>query len=151
MAQEIERKFLVTDPAAAIAQAVASRHIIQGYLSVDPDATVRVRMVDGQGRLTVKSRNHGAVRGEWEYPIPATDAREMLALCKGRTIDKVRHIVPFGGRNWEVDVFASHPGLVLAEVELPSAHADVLLPPWLGAEVTTNPAYYNSTLAQPRQ
>lgn len=147
MATEIERKFLVADVAAVLTASVGARHIVQGYLSVNPDATVRVRLIDDCGCITVKSRNRGAERGEWEYAVPARDAREMLELSQSRIIDKTRHLVPFGGRTWEVDVFHSHPGLVLAEVELPAADAEVTLPPWVGEEVTCNPAYFNSTLS----
>lgn len=148
MAKEIERKFLVGDVDAALADAVKCRHIMQGYLSANPDATVRVRLADDQGFITVKSRNRGAVRNEWEYPIPAADVREMLELSQTRVIDKTRHLVPYGGLTWEVDVFHSHPGLVLAEVELPAADTPVDLPPWIGEEVTDNPAYFNSNLAR---
>lgn len=147
MAKEIERKFLVTDIGDALKGATSSRHIIQGYLSVNPDATVRIRLVDSSGRITVKSRNHGAERHEWEYAVPEHDAREMLALSQSRIIDKTRYLVPFAGRCWEVDVFHSHPELILAEVEIEAADAEVSLPPWVGAEVTTNPAYFNSTLS----
>lgn len=147
MAKEIERKFLVSDPLAAIATATSSHHIIQGYLSVNPDATVRIRLIDSEGRITVKSRNHGAERNEWEYPIPENDAKQMLSLSQSRVIDKTRYLVPYAGRTWEVDVFHSHPGLILAEVELPSIDSEVILPLWAGKEVTHDSAYFNSTLS----
>jgi len=147
MAREIERKFLVADSAGAIAGAVSCGRIAQGYLSAAPEATVRVRVRDGRGYLTVKSPNRGAVRGEWEYEIPEADARELLELSQTGVIDKVRYIVPFGGRRWEVDVFERPAGVVLAEVELPSEDAPVELPPWVGREVTGDPQYYNSSLA----
>lgn len=148
MGREIERKFLVADPARAIAGATASSHIMQGYLSAAKEATVRVRVRDDRGFLTVKSPNRGAERGEWEYEIPVGDARELLALSQTALIDKRRYLVPVGGLVWEVDVFTSPRELVLAEVELPEADFPVNLPPWVGEEVTTNPAYFNSTLAQ---
>lgn len=147
MAVEIERKFLVDDLAAALASAVKSERIVQGYLSANVDATVRVRLRGEKGFLTVKSRNNGAVRSEWEYEIPSEDAEQLLKLSQTAVIDKVRHIVPFGGFTWEVDVFSQPTNLVLAEVELPSADTEPLLPPWLGREVTHDPRYFNSTLA----
>ncbi len=147
MAKEIERKFLVSGTGWQ-AGATGFTDIAQGYLSADPDRTVRVRVRDGRGYLTVKSRNCGAVRGEWEYEIPAADARELLGLCTGRVIRKRRYTVPCAGRVWEVDVFGGcHEGLVLAEVELESADAPVELPPFVGEEVTTDPRYYNSVLS----
>lgn len=143
---EIERKFLVNDVAAALASATSASEIAQGYLSTSPDATVRVRIRDDHGFLTVKSKNHGIERGEWEYEIPVNDARELLTLSQTPVLRKVRHLVPFKGFIWEVDVFSTPAGLVLAEVELPTADTQPELPVWLGPEVTGNPAYYNSNL-----
>lgn len=148
MAIEIERKFLVADPAAAIAAAASSARIVQGYLSTNPDATVRVRIRGNSARLTVKSRNVGCRRGEWEYEIPVEDARELLALSVSAIIDKTRYVVPFGGHTWEVDIFESPVCPALAEVELADADESVALPSWLGEEVTSDPRYYNSSLAR---
>lgn len=148
MAVEIERKFLIADLRAAIAAATRSERIVQGYLSANPDATVRVRLKGERGYLTVKSRNSGAVRGEWEYEIPGADARELLALSQTPVIDKVRYFVSHGPLTWEVDVFSSPAGLAVAEVELPAADAELELPAWVGAEVTGDPRYYNSTISQ---
>lgn len=145
---EIERKFLVNDLEAALAAATSSSEIAQGYLSANPDATVRVRIRGNRGFLTVKSKNHGIERGEWEYEIPVNDARELLTLSQTPVLRKIRHLVPFKGYTWEVDVFSNPEGLVLAEVELPSADTEPPLPSWLGPEVTGNPAYYNSNLTQ---
>lgn len=149
MAKEIERKYLVVSD-AFIAESKSRTHIRQTYISDDPDATVRIRLRDDQAYLTVKGRNRGAVREEWEYPIPAADAVEMAeTLCGGFAIDKTRYIVDHGGLTWEVDIFhGRHAGLVLAEVELPSEDTLVALPPWIGEDVTGVARYYNSTLAQ---
>lgn len=149
MAKEIERKFLVRDN--SFDKVTICRHDIrQAYISDNPDATVRVRVLDDRAYLTVKGRNSGAVRDEWEYPIPVEDAEDMAArLAGGWNIDKVRHIVMYAGRRWEVDVFhGRHEGLTLAEVELEDAEADVVLPPFVGEEVTGDAAYYNSVLAR---
>ncbi|MDE5972236.1 MAG: CYTH domain-containing protein [Muribaculaceae bacterium] len=148
MALEIERKFLVSDP-DILNRATRKIHIVQGYLSLLPEATVRVRIKDQSGYLTVKGLNSGATRHEWEYEIPLADARQMLSLSQGTIVDKVRHILTDNnGLTWEIDVFASpHPGLILAEVELPSADTPVELPEWIGREVTSDPQYFNSTMA----
>lgn len=147
MAKEIERKFLVTDSSYR-AMASAERRIVQGYLSRDPRATVRVRIADGRAWLTVKGRNEGAVRDEWEYEIPASDARDMLWRCAtGRVIEKTRYIVDYAGRRWEVDEFGGElSGLTVAEIELTSADEQPELPPFIGTEVTGDPRYYNSAL-----
>lgn len=147
MGREIERKFLVVDDAwrAGVASAVGLR---QGYLCVDPERTVRVRIADDQAWLTLKGRAHGATRAEFEYPIPVADARQLLDLCLPGAIAKTRHRVDVAGRTWEVDVFqGDNSGLVLAEVELDDAGAAVVLPPWVGTEVTEDPRYANANLA----
>lgn len=146
MSLEIERKFLVKDRGFE-ALATAQSQISQGYLSREAERTVRVRLRDGKGFITIKSKNRGAVRGEWEYEIPERDARELLTLCEGRVISKTRYLVPWQGMTWEVDVFGGDlSGLILAEIELPSADAEFCAPPFVGEEVTGNQRYYNSNL-----
>ena len=148
MAKEIERKFLVAAPDAAIAAAESSVHIMQGYLSPAREATVRVRIYGDNGFLTVKSPNRGYTRGEWEYEIPVDDARELMELSQTPIIDKTRYLIPYEGHTWEVDFFMLPRKLVLAEVELKSEDETVRLPKWAGEEVTGNPQYYNSNLAK---
>ena len=149
MAKEIERKFLVNDDSFK-QLATAKHHICQAYISADPDGTVRVRIKDDKAFITVKTRNHGCVRNEWEYEIPLSDAKEMIAACRGGVIDKTRYIIPAdNGLVWEIDEFhGRHQGLVVAEIELPSEDASFALPAFIGQEVTGNPAYYNSSLSQ---
>ncbi len=148
MAQEIERKFLVNGIGYK-KSATGCRSIVQGYLSTDTDAVVRLRIAGNEAFITVKSRNRGAVRGEWEYAVPVDDAREMLGLCGSRVIEKTRWLVPAGnGLTWEVDEFGGrHAGLTVAEIELPAE--DTPLPPlpdFIGEEVTGDVRYYNSQL-----
>lgn len=147
MAKEIERKFLVKDR-SFVDMATEAVDIEQGYLSRRVDATVRVRIYGNCGKLTVKGANCGAVRNEWEYDIPVADASEMLRNCaEGSVLRKTRYIVPFGGFVWEVDFFhGNHEGLAVAEIELPDENASFPLPPFVGKEVTGDPAYYNSNL-----
>lgn len=148
MATEIERKFLVTDSSYR-AEAVRKTDISQGYLSADPDATVRVRIAGEHAWLTVKSRNTGATRGEWEYAVPKADALEMLSRCCGtRVLEKTRYIVPAAnGLRWEVDEFhGALEGLVVAEIELPAEDTPFEKAPFIGEEVTGDPRYYNSSL-----
>ncbi len=149
MAKEIERKFLVTDQKY---KNLANREeeIAQGYISVDPDRTVRVRIKGCKAYLTVKTRNHGMTRNEWEYSVPVEDAREMLAECCGNILSKTRYYVPAGnGLTWEIDEFHGvHEGLTVAEIELPAENAAFSLPAFIGKEVTGDPAYYNSSLSK---
>jgi adenylate cyclase len=146
---EIERKFLVRDAGWRAGVTKATR-IRQAYLRTDGDATVRVRVREGQpATLTVKSQATGLSRLEFEYEIPTEDADAMFALRQGAIIEKVRHLVPVDGLEWEIDVFeGTHAGLVIAELELTSPTQAFALPPWVGAEVTGDLAYYNSALAR---
>lgn len=147
MALEIERKFIVKNSDYKTA---AHHHefISQGYLSTEADRTVRVRVKGEQGFITIKGRNHGAVRGEWEYAIPVEDAMELLSLCP-HTLSKKRWYVRHDKHVWEVDEFVGrHAGLTLAEVELSNADEDVAIPPFIDREVTGDPRYYNSTLSK---
>ena len=95
MALEIERKFLVVDQSfkGAATSVVDMR---QGYLSRDADAVVRVRIAGDRAFLTVKTRNRGCVRNEFEYEVPVADADAMLSACRGLVIEKTRYVVPFG-------------------------------------------------------
>lgn len=146
MGVEIERKFLVTGDAwRTLGTPVLLR---QGYLSLDPARTVRVRIEGEQGVLTIKGKNSGATRGEWEYPIPLTDATELLdTLCGTPLVEKYRTRVTVGNHVWEVDEFlGSNQGLLVAEIELDAEDELFLLPDWAGAEVTGDKRYYNSSL-----
>ncbi|MDE6071218.1 MAG: CYTH domain-containing protein [Muribaculaceae bacterium] len=146
MGLEIERKFLVKNDSFKDI-AISHSNIRQGYLSREPERTVRIRIKDDRGFITVKGKNSGAVRLEFEYEIPFADAEKMLGLCSGKILDKTRYNVKFGGYLWEIDVFHGlDEQLTVAEIELPSADASFEIPDFIGEEVTGNPRYYNSML-----
>jgi CYTH domain-containing protein len=149
MAQEIERKFLVSGDY----KSMATEHIriTQGYISSAHGRTVRVRMAGEKAFLTIKgaSNDTGTSRFEWEKPIEPDDARELMKLCEPGMIDKIRHIVPYGGHRFEVDeFFGENEGLVVAEVELASEDEAFERPPFLDKEVTGDRRYYNSSLTK---
>jgi adenylate cyclase len=147
MANEIERKFLVSGP--FVAGATASRHLIQGYLVATPARSVRVRLEDTRGYLTIKgpSSASGTTRFEWEQELTVAEAEALLALAEPGTIAKTRHLVPVGRHTYEVDVFeGENAGLVIAEIELSAENEPFTRPAWLGREVTGDPRYYNSAL-----
>ncbi len=148
MAIEIERKFLVANRDYR-QMATGSTRIMQGYLSTELRATIRVRLRGDKACLTVKGANIGSIRDEWEYDIPVADAVDMLDRCAtGSVIDKDRFLVPYEGHLWEVDEFHGHyEGLVVAEVELSHEDERIALPPFVGQEVTGNTRYYNSVMA----
>ncbi len=146
MGVEIERKFLVAgDVWRDMGTPVLLR---QGYLSLDPERTVRVRIENDGGTITIKGRSVGATRGEWEYPIPLADANALLdGLCQSPLIEKYRRRIEFDGNIWEVDEFlGANAGLVVAEIELASEQQAFAKPDWIGDEVTHDRRYFNSSL-----
>lgn len=147
---EIERKFLVTsEDYKTLAE--SKKYLIQGFLNTHPDRTVRVRIMDDRGFLTVKGRTDasGSSRFEWEHPIPVAEARALLDLCEKPLLEKVRYFVPVGKHCFEVDEFLGvNKGLVVAEVELSRKRERIEKPPWVGTEVTGKKAYYNSQLSK---
>ena len=147
MATEIERKFLVIDDAWC--HGAIGIRMAQGYLAIDPERTVRVRLAGDEAWLTIKGPTRGISRSEFEYPIPPEDARSLLELCLPTVIDKTRHRVPHAGHVWEVDVFhGENEGLVIAEVELADESIQPDLPPWVGEEVSHDRRYSNSSLSR---
>ena len=148
---ETERKFLVRDSSYKDFE-TGCHAVKQGYIAHDGGNTVRVRILDGKGVLTIKgpSGPAGMSRAEWEMEIPAGDALELFELCHGGKVEKIRHIVPAGGgRCFEVDeFFGENEGLVMAEIELGSEDEVFVRPAWLGEEVTGNRHYYNSFLTK---
>ena len=151
---ETERKFLVRDLGFKAA-AISSSHIRQGYIAHDGGNTVRIRIRDNQGILTIKGPSDaaGVSRKEWEKEIPREEAEELFLLCRGGVVDKTRHIVPVqdSARFFEVDEFHGlNEGLLLAEIELENPDEPFCRPDWLGREVTGDRRYYNSWLANNR-
>lgn len=146
MGIEIEHKYLVKDDSYK-RLSVSNSTIRQGFLSRNPERTVRVRVRDDQGFITIKGKGDGAAHPEFEYEIPLDDAVRLMSLCEPPVIEKTRYIVMHDGNRWEVDEFhGSLEGLVIAELEVPSEDYRFSLPPFVGREVTGNPKYYNSQL-----
>ena len=146
---EIERKFLVK-ASDYRKEAHRKTKIIQGYLTKDPKRTVRVRIQEDQGFLTIKgmSSEDGLSRFEWEKEIPLNEAQELITLCLPTVIEKTRYEVTYKGVLFEVDEFeGTHSGLVLVEVELISTEYIFEIPKWVDKEVTGDKKYYNSYLS----
>jgi adenylate cyclase len=147
---EIERKFLTTsDDFKTLA--FKKNRIIQGYLSRIPERTVRIRIRDEKGFLTIKGNTNtsGLSRFEWEKEIPVDEAKALLHLCEKGVIDKIRYEVKVGRHIFEVDEFyGENKGLIVAEIELQSENETFEKPIWLGKEVTHEIKYYNSYLSK---
>jgi CYTH domain-containing protein len=156
VALEIERKYLIKDVQALQKEAEHGWHVLieQGYLNLDKERCVRIRIStprdmapneSPEAFITVKGKAKGITRKEFEYSIPAEDAREMLAMCDGRVITKVR--VEIG--SWKVDFFSEdYLGLLVAEIELKSEDEVVELPEWIGEEVSSEKLLANIALAR---
>ena len=146
MAFEIEHKYLVVNDSYR-ELATKKENIRQGYLNRNPDRTVRIRVMDDKGFLTVKGRNHGEHRLEFEYEIPLHDAEEILRLSEPGIVEKTRYYVPYDGMVWEVDEFhGSLNGVVVAEVEIPEVGTTYNKPSFIGQDITGDPKFYNSNL-----
>jgi adenylate cyclase len=147
MGTEIERKFLVVgDDWRAVA---SGTDYVQGYLSRDVARIVRVRRAGPAAYLTIKGIPEGARRPEFEYPIPLSDAQQLMNLCLPPLVEKTRYVIKYGGKRWEVDEFhGDNRGLILAEIELPSEDEPIDIPPWIGQEVSGDPRYFNSYLSE---
>ncbi|MGB4205237.1 MAG: CYTH domain-containing protein [Bacteroidales bacterium] len=147
MAREIERKFLVSGNFKPFSH--EQIRITQGYISSNPERTVRVRIKGDKGYITIKGMisTSGTSRYEWEKEIPVDEAEELLKICEPGIIDKTRFLVNVGRHTYEVDEFyGENKGLVIAEIEFSSEDEDFEKPSWLGEEVTGNLKYYNSML-----
>lgn len=150
MKQEKERKFLVK---SSEYKKYSTRHsrIVQGYISTDPERSVRIRVMDNRGFITIKGKSvdsEGIIRPEWEKEIPVKEAEHLLGLCKNYPVEKIRYIVPFGRHIFEVDEFlGKNRGLTVAEIELEHADEKFDKPYWLGKEVSGASEYFNSSLS----
>lgn len=121
----------------------------QGYLSQGGPVSVRIRTSGERAWLTVKGPAAGIARAEFEYEVPPADAEEMLTLARTGVIDKTRYLIDHGKQVIEVDVFGGdNAGLIVAEVELGAIDEEFIKPAWLGDEVSTDPRYRNSALAE---
>ena len=152
MATEIERKFLVDyakwEDFKKSANFQSIEHLNQGYLSSNPEKTIRVRTSNSRAFLTIKGKTEGISRQEFEYEIPSSDAEILLSDFTESALRKTRYTVLYKGKKWEIDEFHdANRGLILAEIELENIDETYNPPDWLGIEVSEDLRYYNSNLA----
>ncbi len=148
MGLEIERKFLLKSEDWR-SEAGVGVPIVQGYLgAAETKCSVRVRLTGKQATLNIKSATLGISRLEFEYPVPPADAHQLLEqLCLKPLIEKTRYDLAYGQHHWQIDVFkGANQGLQVAEIELKHIDEAFERPPWLGAEVSEDPRYYNVCL-----
>lgn len=147
---EVERKWLVPEPAAD-ALAAPSERIEQGYLTIGADgAETRVRRRGERCFLTVKSGT-GMSRAEHEVELRAEQFETLWPATAGARLLKRRHVLRTEeGHDIELDVYEGElAGLIVAEVEFddPWGAESFAAPYWFGREVTDDPGYKNQRLA----
>jgi CYTH domain-containing protein len=140
---EIERKFLVTNDEWR-QLAVRSVRLRDGLIATYKDRKVRVRIAgDDKATIAVKGRRVGIAQAEFEYEIPIADAERMLStICADDTLEKERFFVDDAEGTWHVDVYSGIlQGIVIAEIELKHESQELILPRWIGKEVTGDPFF----------
>jgi adenylate cyclase len=148
MGVEIERKFLVDRTKWHLLIKPEGAVFRQGYMLREPSKTVRVRVTDSRGFITIKGKTTGISRSEYEYEIPVNEGNELLSAFCDALINKIRYCISFAGKVWEVDVFSGdNDGLIIAEIELNDESEFFDLPDWIAEEVTGDERYYNSNLS----
>ena len=148
MSIEIERRFLLknNDWQNEISQSIKMQ---QGYMSVEKECTIRVRIIDNHAWITIKGFISNISRHEFEYPIPVKDAQTMLKELCAFSIQKTRHIIHKGDYTFEIDEYeGENAPLVIAELELKDETEDYPPPNWLGEEITADGRYSNAYLSR---
>jgi adenylate cyclase len=147
MALEIERKFLVNTELLNLD--IPGTRIIQGYLHLSDQKTIRIRIAGDKAYLTIKGPDQNGVRSEFEYDVPLEDARYIMATyCINELIEKIRYKVEWSGKTWEIDEFlGKNKGLWLAEIELTDRDEVFDMPAFIATEVTGDSRFHNSYLS----
>ncbi len=111
---------------------------------------VRLRMENERAVLTLKGPRTGATAAEHEFPVDETLARDALSRPDLPVVEKTRHLWRGeDGHLWEIDEFEGPlAGLIIAEVELAAEDEAVVLPAFLGLEVTTATSWSSHSLAK---
>lgn len=147
MGIEIEKKYLVDAEKWNQVEKPVGVVYRQGYISTNPEKTIRVRITPIHGFLTIKGLSTGASRSEFEYEIPVKDAEELITEFAETELSKTRYTLEYGGKIWEVDEYSGeNKGLITAEIELQQEDESFALPEWIREDVTGQEKYYNSNL-----
>ena len=145
---EIERRFLLKNDAWK-AVAGAPCLMSQGYLSVEKERIIRLRIIGNRAWLTLKGYISDVSRSEFEYEIPVADAQTMMdTMCPFR-LEKHRYEVNYQGFVFEIDeYFGDNAPLIVAELELPAEDTPFPRPDWLGEESTSDGRFTNAYLSK---
>ncbi len=147
---EIERKYLVKYNIWDALAKPKGEYYRQGYIVNEMFKTVRVRATENQGFITIKGKtDNPAVKPEYEYQIPKSEAIELLDSFTENNIEKIRYKIEYQGKTWEIDLFyGDNEGLIVAEIELDSMEESYQIPEWIDREVTHESKYFNSNLSK---
>lgn len=155
---EIERKFLAEMPSADWLESRpghTERHIVQTYVIDGRPGETRVRQI-GEGGQVRFVRTHkegtGIARIEEEEDISEAEAMRLLerADAARSPVEKIRHVIPSGGHDIEIDVYPWDGSHCVFEIELASEDEEYLIPEGLRpiAEVTEFSEFKNGSLAK---
>lgn len=148
MTIEIERRFLLKNDSWR-KEAGEPQMMRQGYLSVDKECTIRVRIIGRKAWLTLKGYISDTTRSEFEYEIPLAHAEQMMQTMCPFKLEKYRYTIDYCGFTFEIDeYFGDNAPLVVAELELPSENTPFEQPGWLGEEITSNGRFTNAYLSK---
>lgn len=149
MGKEIEKKFLVIQEKWNKIHKPIGIPIRQGYLLLDPQKTIRVRVTDNTSFIAIKGKTEGATRSEFEYAIPKEEGIELLNQFAIAEVTKTRYKILNQEHCWEIDEFeGENSGLIIAEIELQNEEEKFEKPDFIGEEVTYEEKYYNANLVQ---
>jgi adenylate cyclase len=112
--------------------------------------TPRIRLMGNEAFVTIKGPTVDYARPEWEFEVMKDDVQDLVASFRFPHVMKNRYEVPAEkGLVWEIDFFeGDNHGLVMAELEVPSASHKFFRPEWLGEEVTNDDRFGNGSLAR---
>ena len=147
---EIERKYLVKHDLWNALAKPKGEYYRQGYIVNEITKTVRVRATENHGFITIKGKtDNPAIKPEYEYQIPKSEAVELLNSFTENNIEKIRYKINYQGKIWEIDVFhGDNEGLIVAEIELNSIEEAYQIPDWIDYEVTSEDKYFNASLSK---
>jgi len=147
MGKEIERKFLLTEGASIpIPGKFTEFNIKQGYIAVEKDRQVRIRLTRDKAVIGIKLGD-GIIRDEYEFEIPMSDGKEMYEKCVFK-LEKKRLTFKRGNEQYDVDTLPNR--LKFVEVEFTSIDnmEKWVKPHWIGEEITGIKKYTNIKLAK---
>lgn len=150
MPLEIEKKYLLKHDLWSALSKPKGEYYRQGYIVNEKIKTVRVRATESKGFITIKGKtDNPAIKPEYEYEIPKSEAIELLDGFTENNIEKTRYKIDFQGHTWEIDVFhGDNQGLIVAEIELNSLEESYIIPAWIDSEVTHEDKYFNASLSK---